>query len=187
MAEWGPKGRSAAHLSFVLDYGYMLFYGLFFALAGFAVRDTARALPSSIRRAGSLSGSERVSYSRADPHRLSRSTGHRIIGVSDGEALPTRRLATRCAPDHRRTPPRSRLCGAVASGEGDPDEGTVVIGCDRLGRLRHGHTIATARQLRRKGAQVVLHETAHPQARRGSCLNEYTTARALRLPSGSSR
>jgi hypothetical protein len=42
MAEWGPKGRSAAHLSLVLDYGYMLFYGLFFALAGFAVRDTAR-------------------------------------------------------------------------------------------------------------------------------------------------
>jgi hypothetical protein len=43
MAEWGVKGRSAAHLSLVLDYGYMLSYGLFFALAGFAVRDTARA------------------------------------------------------------------------------------------------------------------------------------------------
>jgi hypothetical protein len=43
MAEWGPKGRSAAHLSLILDYGYMLSYGLFFALAGFAVRDTARA------------------------------------------------------------------------------------------------------------------------------------------------
>ncbi len=43
MAEWGAKGRSTAHLSLVLDYGYMLSYGLFFALAGFAVRDTARA------------------------------------------------------------------------------------------------------------------------------------------------
>ncbi|MGO9760618.1 MAG: hypothetical protein ACLP1Q_05075 [Solirubrobacteraceae bacterium] len=43
MAEWGAKGRSAAHLSLVLDYGYMLSYGLFFALAGFAVRDSARA------------------------------------------------------------------------------------------------------------------------------------------------
>jgi hypothetical protein len=43
MAEWGAKGRSAAHLSLVLDYGYMLSYGLFFALAGFAVRDAARA------------------------------------------------------------------------------------------------------------------------------------------------
>lgn len=43
MAEWGAKGRSAAHLSLVLDYGYMLSYGLFFALAGFAVRDQARA------------------------------------------------------------------------------------------------------------------------------------------------
>lgn len=43
IAEWGPKGRSAAHLSLVLDYGYMLSYGLFFALAGFAVRDMARA------------------------------------------------------------------------------------------------------------------------------------------------
>jgi hypothetical protein len=43
IAEWGPKGRSAAHLSLLLDYGYMLSYGLFFALAGFAVRDLARA------------------------------------------------------------------------------------------------------------------------------------------------
>jgi hypothetical protein len=43
IAEWGPKGRSAAHLSLLLDYGYMLSYGLFFALAGLAVRDTARA------------------------------------------------------------------------------------------------------------------------------------------------
>jgi hypothetical protein len=43
VAEWGPKGRSAAHLSLVLDYAYMLSYGLFFMLAGFAVRDTARA------------------------------------------------------------------------------------------------------------------------------------------------
>jgi hypothetical protein len=40
--EWGPKGRSAAHLSLLLDYGYMLSYGLFFALAGFAVRDMAQ-------------------------------------------------------------------------------------------------------------------------------------------------
>jgi hypothetical protein len=43
VAEWGPKGRRAAHLSLLLDYGYMLSYGLFFALAGFAVRDMARA------------------------------------------------------------------------------------------------------------------------------------------------
>jgi hypothetical protein len=43
VAEWGAKGRSAAHLSLLLDYGYMLSYGLFFCLAGFAIRDTARA------------------------------------------------------------------------------------------------------------------------------------------------
>lgn len=43
IAEWGPKGRSAAHLSLIVDYAYMLSYGLFFSLAGFAVRDTARA------------------------------------------------------------------------------------------------------------------------------------------------
>jgi hypothetical protein len=43
IAEWGAKGRSAAHLSLLLDYGYMISYGLFFALAGFAVRDAARA------------------------------------------------------------------------------------------------------------------------------------------------
>jgi hypothetical protein len=42
MAEWGAKGRSAAHLSLILDYGYMLSYGLFFCLAGFAIRDAAR-------------------------------------------------------------------------------------------------------------------------------------------------
>jgi len=43
IGEWGSEGRSAAHLSLLLDYGYMLSYGLFFALAGFAIRDTARA------------------------------------------------------------------------------------------------------------------------------------------------
>lgn len=43
MAEWGSEGRSLAHLGLLLDYGYMLSYGLFFALAGFAVRDAARA------------------------------------------------------------------------------------------------------------------------------------------------
>jgi hypothetical protein len=42
ISEWGPKGRSAAHLSLILDYGYMLSYGLFFMLAGFAIRDAAR-------------------------------------------------------------------------------------------------------------------------------------------------
>ena len=42
IAEWGAKGRSAAHLSLLLDYGYMLSYGLFFSLTGFAIRDTAR-------------------------------------------------------------------------------------------------------------------------------------------------
>ena len=42
VAEWGPEGRHLAHLGLLLDYGYMLSYGLFFALAGFAVRDAAR-------------------------------------------------------------------------------------------------------------------------------------------------
>jgi hypothetical protein len=42
MAEWGAKGRSAARLSLTIDYGYMVSYGLFFALAGFAIRDTVR-------------------------------------------------------------------------------------------------------------------------------------------------
>jgi hypothetical protein len=43
MAEWGAEGRRLARLGLLLDYGYMLSYGLFFALAGFAIRDTARA------------------------------------------------------------------------------------------------------------------------------------------------
>ena len=49
MAEWGGKGRSAAHLSLVLDYGYMLSYGLFFA---------SRASPSAtVRGHGAGDGS----------------------------------------------------------------------------------------------------------------------------------
>jgi hypothetical protein len=72
IAEWGPKGRSAAHLSLLLDYGYMLSYGLFFALAGFAVRDTARVhdwrrlaaigavVPFSALAAASFDASENV-------------------------------------------------------------------------------------------------------------------------------
>jgi hypothetical protein len=43
MAEWGTEGRRLAHLGLLLDYGYMLSYGIFFALASFAIRDTARA------------------------------------------------------------------------------------------------------------------------------------------------
>lgn len=42
VAEWGSQGRHLAHLGLLLDYGYMLSYGLFFALAGFAVRDVAQ-------------------------------------------------------------------------------------------------------------------------------------------------
>lgn len=42
MAEWGVEGRRLAHLGLLLDYGYMLSYGIFFALAGFAIRDTAQ-------------------------------------------------------------------------------------------------------------------------------------------------
>lgn len=42
VAEWGAKGRSAAHLSLLPDYGYILSYGLFFCVAGLAIRDTAR-------------------------------------------------------------------------------------------------------------------------------------------------
>jgi hypothetical protein len=42
IAEWGPKGHSAARLSLWLDYGYMISYGTFFTLAGFATRDLAR-------------------------------------------------------------------------------------------------------------------------------------------------
>ena len=43
VAEWGAEGRHLAHLGLLLDFGYMLSYGIFFALAGFAIRDTARA------------------------------------------------------------------------------------------------------------------------------------------------
>ena len=42
MAEWGAHGRHLARVNLLLDYGYMLSYGLFFALAGFAVRDASR-------------------------------------------------------------------------------------------------------------------------------------------------
>jgi hypothetical protein len=42
MAGWGSEGRRLAHLGLLLDYGYMLSYGLFFARAGFTIRDAAR-------------------------------------------------------------------------------------------------------------------------------------------------
>jgi hypothetical protein len=55
VAEWGPKGRDLAHLGLILDYGYMLSYGLFFALAGFATRDIARSRGwSRMARAGTV-------------------------------------------------------------------------------------------------------------------------------------
>lgn len=43
MTEWGATGRHWARVSLLVDYGYMISYGTFFALAGFAVRDAARA------------------------------------------------------------------------------------------------------------------------------------------------
>ena len=42
LAEWGPKGRHAARISLIVDYAYMISYGGFFTLAGFATRDLAR-------------------------------------------------------------------------------------------------------------------------------------------------
>jgi len=44
MAEWGAEGRRLAQLGLFLDYGYMLSYGLFFALAGFSIRDRMSVL-----------------------------------------------------------------------------------------------------------------------------------------------
>jgi hypothetical protein len=43
LAEWGPAGRHAARISLIVDYAYMISYGGFFTLAGFATRDLARA------------------------------------------------------------------------------------------------------------------------------------------------
>lgn len=42
MAEWGDHGQDLARLSLWIDFGFMLSYGSFFALAGFATRDFAR-------------------------------------------------------------------------------------------------------------------------------------------------
>ncbi len=42
-AEWGGHGGDLARLSLWLDFGFMLSYGAFFALAGFATRDFALA------------------------------------------------------------------------------------------------------------------------------------------------
>lgn len=53
MAEWGDHGRYLARLSLWIDFGFMLSYGTFFALAGFATRDFARA---NGRRALALAG-----------------------------------------------------------------------------------------------------------------------------------
>jgi hypothetical protein len=53
MAEWGDHGRYLARLSLWIDFGFMASYGVFFALAGFATRDFARA---NGRRALALAG-----------------------------------------------------------------------------------------------------------------------------------
>jgi len=42
MAEWGAGGRDYARASLWIDYGFMLSYGSFFALAALATRDFAR-------------------------------------------------------------------------------------------------------------------------------------------------
>ncbi len=42
MAEWGAHGRYLARLSLWIDFGFMVSYGAFFALAALATRDFAR-------------------------------------------------------------------------------------------------------------------------------------------------
>ncbi len=48
MAEWGDSGRDYARWSLWVDFGFMLTYGAFFALAAIATRDFARE--NSLRR-----------------------------------------------------------------------------------------------------------------------------------------
>jgi hypothetical protein len=53
LAEWGSTGRHAARVSLIVDYAYMVSYGGFFTLAGFATRDLARTRGwRSFERAG---------------------------------------------------------------------------------------------------------------------------------------
>lgn len=52
MAEWGASGRHYARWSLWLDYGFMLSYGSFVALAAVATRDLARR--SGLRRLASV-------------------------------------------------------------------------------------------------------------------------------------
>jgi hypothetical protein len=42
LSEWGGDGRDTARLSLWVDFGFMLSYGSFFALAALATRDLAR-------------------------------------------------------------------------------------------------------------------------------------------------
>jgi hypothetical protein len=42
LAEWGDAGQDDIRLSLWIDYGFMLVYGAFFLLAGFATRDFAQ-------------------------------------------------------------------------------------------------------------------------------------------------
>lgn len=50
-SEWGEAGRSAARLSLIFDYGFLVFYGLFFAAACTAVANRAKA-QARLRLAG---------------------------------------------------------------------------------------------------------------------------------------
>ena len=70
VSEWGAKGRSTAHLSLVLDYGYMVSYGLFFCLAGLAIlapKDGARVIQT--RAARPVSGWRRRAPRSSSPGR----------------------------------------------------------------------------------------------------------------------
>jgi len=77
VAEWGAEGRHWAHLGLLLDYGCMLGYGLFFALAGFAIRDTARERGWRLRSAGTGAASMCFADSLFCSERVCRSQGAR--------------------------------------------------------------------------------------------------------------
>jgi hypothetical protein len=52
MAEWGERGRDYARWSLWIDYGFLLGYGAFLALAAIATRDFARA--NGLRRLAAI-------------------------------------------------------------------------------------------------------------------------------------
>jgi hypothetical protein len=94
LSEWGGHGRYLARISLLIDYGFMVAYGAFFALAGLATRDHARE-----HGLGSLAAAGRVAPYLAIVAACfdAAENAFLLITLGNGGEKSTSTLATACA------------------------------------------------------------------------------------------